>query len=219
MIKKQFPQFVPGIMKSEQQLEWMYMDQNKTLITYASTILGDMEAGKEVVQELFAKLLEKKERFENYQHAVGMLKVATKNKCADAYRHKKSRETEHKRFLDANGADLVESLLLEDVEEDGVMEIVEKLGGLAHYLQQIPSPYREAIVGKIIEQKSYPEICEELQVQVTAARNYVLKAKKMIRGLLDQSGVKFPLLSIAMITLCRIIVAIILIILIPITIL
>lgn len=204
MIKKQFPQFVPDSMTSVQQIEWVYEDLSKRLNTYACFLLGSQHDAEEIVQELFADLSEKKQQFNNYGEAKGILIRATRNRCIDTFRKRRRQQNGYKRYMDANTVDLVEDLLMQEEENDGLLEIIERLGGLDQYIQQLSSPYKEAFISKYLNGKSYPEICEELQIKVTVARNYMVKAKKELRQLLKQSGIKFPFLSVAMVTLYRI---------------
>ena len=144
------------------------------LCLYAERIVSDSDAAKDVVQEVFIKLLKSNAMFENEKAIKAYLYILTRNSCLDSI--KKSRND--LRLTNEELFSYSENEFLEDIVKEETYRLldiaIKELG-----LQS------QRIIQLSMNQLSNPEIAEELNISVNTVKTLKLRAYKKLRGILS----------------------------------
>lgn len=151
--------------------ERTFKEHFKGLHAYACTILRDEDDAEEVVQNVFYKLWEKKERLKELDSVAAYLYRAVYNECMNDVRHQKVRK-EHKQHVEHTGSHVQEH------DNAGRRELEEKL---ADALQALPEQCRTIFQLSRFEELKYREIADKLGLSVKTVENQMGKALKIMR--------------------------------------
>ncbi len=158
--------------------EELFRNHFKGLIHFAVTYVKDGEAAREIVQEAFLNLWEKRERIDLSKPVKSYLATAVRNRCLNYLR-------DHKKF----SHDLLdlEQLPGNDYYEqpDRLVEadIREKITGS---IGELPEKCREIFVLSRSENLKYQEIADRLQISVKTVEAQMSKALQHMRNRLGE---------------------------------
>ena len=147
-----------------------------SLYVYAVKYVLDTEVAKEMVQDSFVKLWEKRNSLSEETHILPLLYQITRNNCLNHLKHEKVRE-KHKtrmRKLDLNYLAIshssAEKIISQELEEN-----------IRKAIESLPPRCREIFELSRNEEKKYKEIAAELNLSEKTVENQILKALKIMR--------------------------------------
>lgn len=137
----------------------------------AKRLLVSTEEAEDATQEVLVKLWTKNESLEAYNSVEALAMTMTKNYCLDQLKSKRATNLKivHNNFTDR------EAPLQKQVEDTDTMSWVEKI------IDQLPEQQRLIVQMRDIEQYDYDEIAKILEMNETAIRVALSRARKTIR--------------------------------------
>lgn len=158
----------------------LFHEYYRPLTVFASTYVGEMEASKDIVQDLFIKLWEKRKDIEIKCDVKSYLYQSVKNSCIN--------------YIKSNGRIYVslEETGLHDIEEGLVekMIIIETEERIYKAIEDLPTQCRIIFKLSRLEKLKYSEIAKKLGLSIKTIENQISTALKKL------SKIKFILLLI-----------------------
>ncbi|CAN1565520.1 RpoE DNA-directed RNA polymerase specialized sigma subunit, sigma24 homolog [Flavobacteriaceae bacterium] len=141
------------------------------LFRLAKRLLVSTEEAEDATQEILVKLWTKNENLEAYNSVEAMAMTMTKNYCLDQLKSKRASNLKivHNNYTDR------EPSLDKKVEDSDSLAWVEK------YINQLPEQQKLIIQLRDIEQCEFEEIAKILEMNETAVRVALSRARKTIR--------------------------------------
>jgi RNA polymerase sigma-70 factor (ECF subfamily) len=131
--------------------------------------LKDKEIAKDILQDVFLKILEKKESLKNNENYEGWIFRITKNLLIDYYR--KSKKVVELQFSAKNN----------EFEKEE-FDIFEKLSpALEEFIKKLPPKYREPLLLSDIKGLNQKSIAEKLNLSVSGAKSRIQRARKLLK--------------------------------------
>ena len=145
---------------------------SKKLFRSALLILKDEEEARDVVQDVFLKLWQKRGELERIDNVEAFAMRMTRNRCIDIVRAN--------RYVAIDGE--TERRLKEesdDVHSD--IEVSEAAGQVKKFIEELPDTQRQVMQLRDIEQLEYEEIAGITGLHVNAIRVNLSRARKKVR--------------------------------------
>ena len=141
------------------------------LFRLAKRLLVSTEEAEDATQEILVKLWTKNENLEVYNNVEAVAMTMTKNYCLDQLKSKRASNLKivHTNFTDK------EPSLDKQVEDNDSLKWVEKI------INQLPEQQRLIIQLRDIEQCEFSEIAKITEMNETAVRVALSRARKTIR--------------------------------------
>lgn len=155
--------------EKEQYFKEIFKRNYQKLFLYALYLVGSEEDARDIVSDVFRKLLE------NYPSVLiskvdSWLFIATKTRCIDITRHRKRNQDFIKYYLEHN--DVTESTF--DTYDQRLDAIIEVIG-------QLPEKTKHVMEFCYLEDMTYKEAGELLGLQPSGVKKHVLKGLQTIR--------------------------------------
>lgn len=167
--------------ENKEILEALFLEYYPWLVNYASRIIHDAEASRDLVQETFYKLWDNQQILSKQPSLQAYLFKAVYSSCIDLLRHRKVES----RFLNEVLKDFyfkeiiqtpeAELKLIDSNIRDMVLDACEKL----------PERCRKIFILSKLEGKSNKEVAEELNISVKTVENQMTIALVRLRKELD----------------------------------
>jgi len=145
---------------------------SKKLLRFATHFLKDEDEAKDVVQDVFLKLWQKRDDLEIVENIEAFAMRMTRNRCLDVIRANRtipiSAETDRK-------------LKEESVDVQEQFEFMESANQIKILIEKLPDLQRTVMYLRDIEQLSYDEIAETTDLQLNAIRVNLSRARKKVR--------------------------------------
>ncbi len=145
---------------------------SKKLLRFAVHFLKDEDEAKDVVQDVFLKLWQKKEELNEIENMEAFAMRMTRNRCLDILRTNKvvpiDAETDRK-------------MKLETVDVHSQIELSEAAGQVKTLIERLPDLQQKVMQLRDIEQLEYEEIAGRTGLQVNAIRVNLSRARKKVR--------------------------------------
>lgn len=145
---------------------------SKKLLRFATHFLKDENEAKDVVQDVFLKLWQKKENLAEIENIEAFAMRMTRNRCLDVIRANKvipiDAETDRK-------------LKEETVDVHLKIEFSESANQIKMLINKLPEIQQTVMHLRDIEQLSYDEIVETTNLKVNAIRVNLSRARKKVR--------------------------------------
>lgn len=145
---------------------------SKKLLRFATHFLKDEELARDVVQDVFLKLWQKRETLDEVENIEAFAMRMTRNRCLDILRNNKvvpiDEETDRR-------------LKAKTVDVHSKVELSETANQIARLIGKLPDLQRNVMQMRDIEQLSYDEIAEATGLQVNAIRVNLSRARKKVR--------------------------------------
>ncbi|MCG3198639.1 MAG: ECF RNA polymerase sigma factor SigW [bacterium] len=149
--------------------------------TLACYHLGSEEEAEDVTQEVFVRL------WGNWREVGArpscrpwLLRVA-RNLCLDHHRH---RQRGHALFAQLEDPAVLEQAPEREPGPDQVLESAELRGQLEEAIRQLEDPFRAVVILREIEELSYTEIAEALEMSMDQVKVTLHRARKRLREML-----------------------------------
>ena len=161
---------VPDIVSSA-GFESVFRSNFEALYTYAVHLTGDEEQSREIVQNVFYKLWQKREDLD-VASVAAYLNRAVYNGCMDHFRHMEVRK-KHMRHAAAQSLQAATS-----EERTSLRELEHKLDAV---IQSLPAQCRLVFHMSRFEELRYQEIADRLGISVKAVEKQIMRALKTLR--------------------------------------
>jgi RNA polymerase sigma-70 factor (family 1) len=160
----------------ESAYESLFKEFYKPLTVFALGYVEDLEAGKEIVQELFVHLYEKRKTLVITTSIKSYLYQSVRNRCLNHIKHKQVRKMHHDRIK----PEMEESENLEDkIRETELQHRVSNI------VDQLPPQCKKIFNMSRVSGLSNAEIAEQLEISKRTVETQISNALKVLREKLD----------------------------------
>jgi RNA polymerase sigma-70 factor (ECF subfamily) len=153
--------------------EGLFKSHYGELCAFANKYLEDLEAAEEVVQDLFVKFWENREKNEIPNSLRSYLFTAVKNACLNQLKHLKIKE----QYKQHNERELNSASVSAD-EEFEASELDLKIKSA---IEALPEGRRKIFILSRYEGLKYQEIADQLKISVKTVENQMGEALKFLR--------------------------------------
>ncbi len=157
----------------EQTLEVLFRSHFKGLCLFAFGFVKDGETAKEIVQDAFVNLWEKRLTIDPGKPVKSYLSTTVRNKCLNYLR-------DHKKFSN----DLLElENLSHNLADDQADKLVESdlREQISHAIAELPEKCREIFIMSRHQNMKYQQIADKLQISVKTVETQMSKALQHMR--------------------------------------
>jgi len=163
--------------KQEQQMvardfKTSVLPVSKKLLRFATHFLKDEDLARDVVQDVFLKLWQKKETLEEVENIEAFAMRMTRNRCLDVIRANKTIPID---------AETDRKLKEKTVDVHSKVELSESANQIKMLINKLPDLQRTVMQLRDIEQLTYNEIAEATDLKVNAIRVNLSRARKKVR--------------------------------------
>jgi len=147
------------------------------LFRFAKRILDHTEEAEDVVQEVFIKLWNRRDKLDEYRSVEALAMITTKNLCLDrikARRYPVENMDNHRRFI-------------ENMPEELNADHSDLIYGIHQAIKLLPEQQQMIIQLRDIEGLEFGEIAEIVEMNENAIRVALSRARKRIRELLTKT--------------------------------
>ncbi|TRX67073.1 RNA polymerase sigma-70 factor [Flammeovirga kamogawensis] len=171
-IKYTIVALVPEI-KTKEQFETLFKVQYPKLCSYANSILNDIQASEDIIQDLLFKLWESRNSLEITTSIEAYLTRSVKNKALNVLRHTEVKD-QYKNYNEEliNEASSNELLLLEAKELDQKIR---------NSIDTMPTKRKEIFLLSRFDGLKYAEISKQLNISIKTVENQMSSALKYLR--------------------------------------
>lgn len=145
---------------------------SKKLLRFATHFLKDEDEAKDVVQDVFLKLWQKRDELEEIENIEAFAMRMTKNRCIDAVRANKSVPID---------AETDRKLKAKTVDVHSQFEFTESANQIKILINKLPDLQRTVMQMRDVEQMTYEEIAEVTELNANAIRVNLSRARKKVR--------------------------------------
>src|SRR6476620_901495 len=147
------------------------------LFRLAKRLLVSTEEAEDATQEILVKLWSKNENLDSYNSVEAVAMTMTKNYCLDQLKSKRAGNLKivHNNFTDRTPG------LQQQLEDSDSLDWVEKI------INQLPEQQRLIVQMRDIEQYEFEEIAQILEMNETAIRVALSRARKTIREFMNKT--------------------------------
>lgn len=160
---------------NSQNFKTQYEIHFTALKFFAMRYVGDEEVACDLIQDMFVKLWERKESFENDQVLKTYLYRAVRNNCLTYIRNKRRMEKR------------LEGHQEEDTEESFVTKVMEAevYALINEIFEELPDACKK-VYSRSLEGKSHQEISEELHIAINTIKRHKNNANHYLRERLEK---------------------------------
>jgi RNA polymerase sigma-70 factor (ECF subfamily) len=155
----------------KRSFELLFRDFFIPLCSYARKFISDHDSSKEIVQDVFINLWEKRDDISADKPVKSYLYTSVHNRCLNYIRDNKKfkRDSENIEILNINPVDI--DKMVEAENEKKIMDAI----------NQLPGKCKEVFLLSRFEQLKYNEIAEKTGVSVKTIEAQMSKALKILR--------------------------------------
>lgn len=157
------------------EFEGIYRRYYAQMYRLAKTILYEPQESKDVVSDIFARLL-RDGRLPQKEKMEGYLMTAVRNRCRDVISHKSIRERVEKLFLQESLQNRIVSPY-DDDRLDRLMQFIET---------EIPPLSRQIFKLRFLREMSYEEVAQTVGVSKVTVYNHLSQSLQRIREHFDE---------------------------------
>lgn len=166
-------QLIPLLLSGDEQtFESVYKHFLKPLHVYAITMLKDEDAAKGMVQNIFLKLWERRQRLSFNGSIQAYLYGAVYNECLNYLRHEK---------VKINHQDHIIYSMSNKTDSENGMELLDLKLKLQQALNELPERCRTIFQLSRFEELKYQEIANELGISIKTVEAQMGKALRILR--------------------------------------
>lgn len=156
---------------TKEEFENIYRQHYAKMYCLARTMLYDADESKDVVSDIFARLL--REKYHPQQHQLeGYLMTAVRNRCCDVLSHKSMRERVEKLFLQEWQQSNVISTNTDDDRLERLVQFVES---------ELPPLSQQIFQLRFLRELSYEEVAQATGVSKVTVYNHLAQSLQRIR--------------------------------------
>ncbi len=183
--------FVANAIKGDQEAYKRLMDKyQKPLYYHVLKMVKNHEQVEDIVQESFMKAFSNLSSYNtNYAFSTWMYRITT-NHTIDFLRKKKLQTTSINEPVRAKDGEM-QMQIVGGAETDRKIIRKERKKIVTDAIQNLPEKYREVIVMRHLEEMSYQEISEELDIPLGTVKAHIFRAREMLYKALIERKDKF----------------------------
>lgn len=156
---------------TKEKFENIYRQHYAKMYRLARTMLYDADESKDVVSDIFARLL--REKYHPQQHQLeGYLMTAVRNRCCDVLSHKSMRKRVEKLFLQESQQSNVISTNTDDDRLERLVQFVES---------ELPPLSQQIFQLRFLRELSYEEVAQATGVSKVTVYNHLAQSLQRIR--------------------------------------
>ncbi|MCY1636550.1 RNA polymerase sigma-70 factor [Marinifilum sp. D737] len=163
--------------------EQLFKEHYDSLYYYAYSIVNDDELAKDMVNDSFEEIWNRRNKLDISYSLKSFLYRMVKNRCLN---HLKKQEVERK-YIDRSKQSISEEL-------DEYKDYEPVMAEIMKAIEQLPEQGRKVFTKCFIENLSYKEAAEDLNVSVNTIKTHVVNSLKRLRKDLDKDSLLFFLL-------------------------
>jgi RNA polymerase sigma-70 factor (ECF subfamily) len=160
------------------QFESLFRSSYVSLVRYAKTIVKDHDTSEEIVQDLFFRLWQDREKLNIESSLNGYLFRAVHNRCLHWI--------EHKRIVEKHAAEMTLKEAGNSENPDDIMGYNELQAKIVKILERLPERCGQIFCMNRFEGLKYSEIAEKMSVSVKTVEANMGKALKEFRKALKE---------------------------------
>jgi len=145
---------------------------SKKLLRFATFFLKNEDEAKDVVQDVFLKLWQKKDALAEIENIEAFAMRMTRNRCLDLIKANKVV------YIDA---EIERKLKEETVDVHSKLELSESANQIKILINKLPDLQRTVMHMRDIQQLTYEEIEEVTEIKINAIRVNLSRARKKVR--------------------------------------
>ena len=162
---------------TKEEFENIYHQHYAKMYRLARTMLYDADESKDVVSDIFARLLREKVRPHQME---GYLMTAVRNRCRDVISHKSIRERVEKLFLQESMQSPIISMN-EDDRLERLMQFIET---------ELPPLSQQIFRLRFLREMSYEEVAQATGVSKVTVYNHLSQSLQRIREYFEKETAK-----------------------------
>jgi RNA polymerase sigma-70 factor (ECF subfamily) len=163
----------------EESFSLLYRRYLPLVMRWCLSETRNREVSADLAAEVFAAALRSACRYRAERGTVAAwLTGIARNKLRESRRHGRVEDSARRRLG-------VEPLVLEDSDLMRVEELASLGGGLDTLLDALPSDQRDALLRRVVEERSYEEIAAELRCSQSVIRQRVSRGLKTLKSQLE----------------------------------
>jgi RNA polymerase sigma factor (sigma-70 family) len=145
---------------------------SKKVLRFATHFLKDEDEARDVVQDVFLKLWQKREELDQIENMEAFAMRMTRNRCLDIIRASKTVPMD---------AETDRQLKQVSIDVHSKIELSEAASQVKQLIAGLPDLQRQVMQLRDVEQLDYEEIAELTGLQVNAIRVNLSRARKKVR--------------------------------------
>ena len=169
-----------GLRSGEEAVFRLLFDKYyRPLVVFANKLLADPDASRNVVQDVFVMLYDKREELNIHTNLQSHLFQSVRNRCLNVLKHNKMKREHHQRIYDS----------AQEVEQPfESLEYAELEQCIARAVNDLPDQCRKIFKMSRYEGVTNQEIADQLVISKRTVETQISKALKRIREELANSG-------------------------------
>lgn len=167
------------IIMTREKFENIYRRHYAKMYRLAKTMLYDADESKDVVSDIFARLLRDGDRPQK-DKMEGYLMTAVRNRCRDVISHKSIRERVEKLFLQESMQSQIVSMN-DDDRLERLMQFIES---------ELPPLSQQIFRLRFLSEMSYEEVAQAAGVSKVTVYNHLSQSLQRIREYFEQQTAK-----------------------------
>lgn len=154
-------------------------------------MVKDKAQAEDLTQETFIKAFRALASFNsNYAFSTWLYKIAANN-CIDHFRKKKLATTSIDTPIKAKDGDLHRDFPDQDQGPESELISKEQTNQIQSAIDSLPAKYKEAILLRHSQDKSYEEISEELDIPLGTVKVRIFRAREMLKARMKDQMKRF----------------------------
>lgn len=149
------------------------------LCYFATNFLESEDDAKDLIEDLFLKLWQRQQAFENHQHAQGFLYRSARNACLNFLKQGQKTAVKHGILMAEPDA----------IEEDYLMQMIrsEVWGEIYRAIEKLPLQCHKVITMSFIDGHTNEEIARALDLSVQTVKNHKVRGLRILKDTLPGS--------------------------------
>ncbi len=157
----------------EQAFEALFKEYFKVLSVYAKRFVNDLDLAQDIVQEVFVRFYENRQKLAVHTSLKALLYQSVKNRCLDQLRSAQTHQGHHEQILNLNQGN--------DVDAVDIMEQLELEEKIYNAIAELPEQCQVIFKMSRFEGKRNQEIAEELDLSKRTVETQISNALKRLR--------------------------------------
>jgi RNA polymerase sigma-70 factor, ECF subfamily len=162
----------------EEQFELLFRSSYISLVRYAKTLIKDHDTSEEIVQDLFFRLWNDREKLNIESSLNGYLFRSVHNKCLHY--------VEHKKVVERHAEEMSSQPVTDQESPSDILHYKELQARIAGILEKLPERCGQIFYMSRFEGLKYTEIAEKLSISVKTVESNMGKALKEFRKKLKE---------------------------------
>ena len=157
----------------EQAFEALFKEYFRVLSVYAKRFVNDLDLAQDIVQEVFVRFYENREKLAVHTSLKALLYQSVKNRCLDQLRSAQTHQGHHEQILNFNKGS--------DIDAVDIMEQLELEERIFKSISELPEQCQVIFRMSRFEGKRNQEIAEALDLSKRTVETQISNALKRLR--------------------------------------